>query len=104
MAYADYDPVTDLVIVHTSWNEKALISSVPGARWNAHSKHWVVPKAWSALVILRGVFKQQLELSERLIALAWDMRNTWVDRAIELRTELKPINDDLLKVVNSWDT
>lgn len=88
MAYADYDPVTDLVIVHTSWNEKALISAVPGARWNAHSKYWVVPKAWAALVILRGIFKQQLELSERLIALAWEMRNTWVDRALELRTQI----------------
>lgn len=89
MAHADYDPQGDRIAVHTVWNEKDVILAVPGARWDATRKLWTTPPTWSALVVLRGVFKEQLTLSERLITWAWELRNTWVDRALELRTLLE---------------
>lgn len=99
MAHADYDSATNQVVVHTVWNEKDVIVAVPGSRWDASFKRWVLPSSWASLVILRGVFKEQLTLSERLIEWAWRLRREWVDRALELRSQLEVddflIGDDL---------
>lgn len=94
MAHADLDS-QDRVVVHTMWNEKDIISQVPGARWDALAKVWVIPSAWAALVTLRGVFGPQLTLSEHLVEWVWKLRRAWVDRALELRTQLDyPVTAD----------
>lgn len=87
MAHADLDS-HDRVVVHTQWNEKTVISQVPGARWDAQDKVWTVPSAWAALVTLRGVFGERLTLGQHLVDWVWNLRRSWVDRAVELRTAL----------------
>lgn len=94
MAHADYDSHNDRIVVHTVWNEKDIITSIPGARYDPN-RFWVLPKTWSALVTLRGVFKDQLTLSDNLIKMAWEMRQAWVDRAVQLRTQLEPEDFDV---------
>lgn len=103
MAHADLDS-SGRVVVHTVWNEKELITQVPGSRWDALAKVWVIPSAWAALVTLRGVFREQLTLSERLIEWVWGLRNAWVDRSLELRTALEPVDDgsQVSEVLRSW--
>lgn len=97
MAHADYDPTTDRILVHTVWNEKAIITGVPGSRYDSLGRYWIVPNAWASLVVLRGVFKEQLTLSDRLIEWVWKLRRDWVDRAVELRTQLSIDDPDLLE-------
>lgn len=94
MAHADYDLSRDRIVVHTVWNEKAIVTAVPGARYDAVNRYWVVSAAWASLVVLRGVFQERLTLSERLIEWAWQLRKNWVDRAMELRTRIEPDDDD----------
>jgi SNF2 family DNA or RNA helicase len=99
VATADYDPVTDRIIVHTAWNEKQLVTQVPGARYDATGRHWVASPTWSSLVILRGVFKDQLTLTQRLIDFAWELRREWVDEATKIRVELDyPVTEHTQKL------
>lgn len=90
----------DHVEVRTSWNEKALISQVPGARYQGDST-WYVPLTWGSCVVLRGVFQGQLVVAPELDAWAWDDRRTRIERALAFRDlldyptwpELGPLGD-----------
>jgi len=106
VAHADYDPTGDRVVVHTVWNQKDIITAVPGARFDAVNKYWVVPSAWASLVILRGVFGADLTLSKRLIDWAWKLRRDWVDQAMTLRVALNAPDDDSpeMNMMKSWRT
>lgn len=75
MAYADLliDGDTQRIIVQTTWQERELIKSVPGATWNRPINGvWNLPLGWGSYVVLHGVFgiNQGIKLSERL--------STWV--------------------------
>lgn len=104
MAHADYDPDRDRIVVHTVWNEKDLLTAVPGARWDAVDRVWATPAAWATVVVLRGVLKDQLTLSERLVEWVWKLRHERIDPALALRSELVPTENDSRewKVLKSW--
>jgi hypothetical protein len=93
VAHADYDPGADRIKIHTVWNEKTLVQAVPGSRWDPHAKVWTVPPAWASVIIMRGVFGEQLTLGQRLVDWAWDLRRTRVDPALALRGALEPPAD-----------
>lgn len=91
MPHGEYDPTTSTFAVATQWNERELIQQVAGARWDSESKLWRTPATWTAAVQLRGVFGPALTLGQSLIDQLWHIRNTWVDSALALRSNVEPI-------------
>jgi SNF2 family DNA or RNA helicase len=87
VVYADLgtNALADRIVVATEWNEKDLISSVPGARWNTTLRQWTVPKTYTSVVILRGVFGKDLKYSQKLSDHLWEVRRSRVDPAMFLR-------------------
>lgn len=61
MAYAELSP-DGRIMVQTSWSEKDVVRLVPGARWSKTDKLWYVPLSWASCVVLRGVFKDTLDI------------------------------------------
>jgi SWI/SNF-related matrix-associated actin-dependent regulator 1 of chromatin subfamily A len=55
------------IILHTEYRERDLIRQVPGAKWKADAKEWRVPFSWTACLILRGIFRDRLEIGPKLI-------------------------------------
>lgn len=53
-------------MVQTTWGEKELIKQVPGARWDPDHKMWICPTSWSTCKILRGVFRETLQIGQLL--------------------------------------
>jgi SNF2 family DNA or RNA helicase len=64
MAFADL--ADDAIVVTTVWNEKDLVKLVPGARWHSASSLWRLPLTWATCAALRGVFREQLGMSQAL--------------------------------------
>lgn len=104
MPHAEYDSLSDTFIVSTVWNEKELIQSIPGARWDANAHTWRTPATWASLVTLRGVFRESLTLGPLAHQRGWDIRQSRVDPALLSRSEIEPIDDDSpeMKVIKSW--
>lgn len=103
MPHADYDPVKKDIIVTTIWSEKELIKAIPGSLFR--DGIWRLPASWASLVMLRGIFGAPLTLGEMLISWAWELRQTRVDPALEVRAELRIPNTDEspeARVIRSW--
>lgn len=90
MPHAEYDSRSDTFTVATLWNEKELIQSIPGAKWDAGASTWRVPGTWSSLVTLRGVFSDRLSLGDTAHRRGWDIRRGRVDPALLKRSEIEP--------------
>lgn len=90
MPHGEYDATTSTFAIATTWNEKDLVQQVAGARWDAEGKIWRVPATWNAAVQLRGVFGETFTLGQSLIDAVWRIRESWVDEALRLRTQLEP--------------
>jgi len=87
MAHAD--KFDDIITITTQWNERELIKSIPGAKWNAVQKIWWLPLSWSACVVLRGVFGDALTIGDQLTAWAWNEKKR-IDYLMMLRTLTEP--------------
>lgn len=74
-----------VIEVETAYSEKELIKLIPGTRWDAESRVWSAPLAWSTCVTLRGVFGDTLVVGPRLDAAVWEERRARVDPALALR-------------------
>lgn len=92
MAYADFNPTRNRIDVTTRYEEKELIKAVPGSRYHGEEKIWSVPATFVACLQLRGLFKGELKISDRLNAWAANERATRIDQAMTLRTQLEPGN------------
>lgn len=105
MTHAELDAASGGVRVETTWNQKSLIKSVPGARWNATGKSWIVPPSWAALTTLRGVFGDALTVGPALANWSWQLYRDRVQPALELRRALEPIDDGTpeYQLVDSWN-
>lgn len=84
MPYADLDDAG--IWVQTQHTEKDLIKSVPGARFSTAEKLWRVPATWTSMVTLRGVFGDTLQYGDALAKWTWQLRQTRVDLALQMRT------------------
>lgn len=91
MAFAELAP-DGRVFVQTTWSEKDVVRLVPGARWAKVDKLWYVPLSWASCVVLRGVFRDTLEVGPGLNAWAYAELGRRVHPANALRTrhELTP--------------
>lgn len=83
MPYADLDDSG--IWVQTQHTEKDLIKSVPGARYSNAEKLWRVPATWTSMVTLRGVFGDTFHYGEALSRWTWQLRESRVDPAMQLR-------------------
>ena len=90
------EPETDRVIraeavdgkieVQSGFRDKEALKLVPGHRWSDRDRVWRYPLSWAAMLQLRGVFGERLEIGPKLWELADDVRRGRVDPAMELRT------------------
>lgn len=104
MAHAELDTSAGVIRLQTTWNQKSLVKQIPGSRWDAQGKCWTLPTSWASLITLRGVFKDDLSVGERLTAWSWDYYNQRVAPALELRQALTPVDDGSKEyaVIKSW--
>lgn len=103
MAYAELH--NDVIVVHTSWNEKELIKTVPGARYDPEERVWRLPLGWAQCIILRGVFRTGVTFGDALTKWGWTELERRVQPALGLRlqTELPANTPPVLKaVIESW--
>lgn len=90
MPHVEYDSLSDTFTVSTVWNEKELIQSIPGSKWDHNHHIWRTPATWASLVTLRGVFQQALTLGQSAHDKGWDIRQRRVDPALLKRSEITP--------------
>lgn len=73
------------IAVDCQYNDKENVKQVPGARWDARERRWTVPLSWAAMLQLRGVFGNRLQIGEQLVGLGRKVRDLRVRPAMELR-------------------
>lgn len=95
MAYAELDLAGERIVVQTRYEEKELIKSIPGSRYDPTEKHWTVPLTWPACLQLRGVFGATLTIGEKVNAWAANERATRIDYLMKAR-ELLTAPDGLI--------
>lgn len=105
MPHAELDADVGRVRLRTTWNQKSLVQQVPGARWDATGKHWTVPLTWASLVVLRGVFGDELTVDQPLSDWTWTEYRERVQPALELRDALHPVDDGspAYQLIQSWN-
>lgn len=67
MAYVEYHPERrpeQALVVQSRWDEKDIISQVPGFNWHGRDteKFWAGPISWASYVVLSQVFANDLQL------------------------------------------
>ncbi len=60
--------------VEAGYREREMMKTIPGVVWNSRTQTWKVPLAWSSLAALRGTFGEDFEMSEEVLAWAWQER------------------------------
>jgi SNF2 family DNA or RNA helicase len=90
MAYAEFNSTRNRIDVTTRYEEKELIKAVPGSRYHGEDKIWSVPATFVACLQLRGLFKDNLHIGDRLKSWAALERVDRIDQATALRTRLEP--------------
>lgn len=98
-------PVADAqdgkIVVSTQYHERHLIQQVPGARYDKKSGSWSVPLSWASCVILRGIFGEDLKVSDALAAWSWDVYRQRIEPALQLRDAMTLDDDDpVAKVID----
>ena len=93
MPHAEYDRASDTFIVTTTWNEKELIRSVPGARWDDRNKTWRTRATWAA---------QATALSGEFRVLTYDLRGMGESGLGPTPQPLEAYVDDLLASDGAW--
>ena len=78
------------IIVDCSFSQRDLMLQVPGSRWHKDSQLWVLPLTWAACLQLRGLFRDNLDLTDELQKWAWDLRENRIEPALRLREMLEP--------------
>lgn len=75
--------------VQTTYQDRHLMTELPGARYRRQDGVWAAPLSWATCVTLRGLFGAQLELGEDLQRWAWETRTKRVEPAMALRNQLE---------------
>lgn len=56
------------IVVHSSYRDKDLINQVPGSTWDRKNRVWKTRLSWSALVQLREIFGDRIDIGDELKA------------------------------------
>ncbi len=65
MPYAEI--ADDRIAVDVPLREKPTIQGLPGAKWHDATKRWRMPLTWASCKILRGAFRDRLEVGPALV-------------------------------------
>jgi SNF2 family DNA or RNA helicase len=93
---AELNPEDGQIWLESSWTQKEMIKSLPGAKWDSTKEKWRLPVSWSACLALRGTFGARLEIGEELSKWALRERETRIDPCLALRDQLDAPGDPLL--------
>lgn len=93
MAYAEVED--GRIVVQTEYRDKDLIRAVPGARYDTNRHSWTVSLTWASCLVLRGVFRERLDLGPILIEWASKYREEFVLPAMRLREQIVSTDPDL---------
>lgn len=88
MAIIDLDESRQEIIIETRWVEAPSVRQIPGVRWDTNARVWYAPLSWATCCIARGVFRDGLEISERLNKWALLELAQRITPALSLRTLL----------------
>lgn len=106
MPFVEIDPENPAdVLIHTNYVDRFLIKQLPGSSYRTEDRLWRAPLSWATCVILRGLFKHELQLGEELVSWARRERRDRVDEANRLRLKLQLDDDDhspVAEVIRSW--
>lgn len=77
----------DKITVDCEWNEKELVKSIPGSRWDGNARAWTLPLSWSSIVTTNGVFPD-VKFDQAMIDYMWMEHDTRVSPSLALRDRL----------------
>ena len=86
MPFADIS--NNKIHITTNYHERHLVKQIPGSRYNKDKEVWELPLSWAACITARGVFGDDLVISEKLVEWAWDQKNEYIEPAQQLRDAL----------------
>jgi SNF2 family DNA or RNA helicase len=73
------------IYLTTTWVEKDLVRTIPGASWDKKREQWHLPVSWSGCLALRSTFREKLEIGPRLAEWATKERAERIDPCLKLR-------------------
>jgi SNF2 family DNA or RNA helicase len=79
--------INNKIIVSCGWNEKELVKSIPGSKWDGSAKQWTLPLKWSSIVTTRGIFPE-VTFDDELTTYIWNEHNARVEPSLDLRNRL----------------
>lgn len=82
------------IAVKTQFHERHLVQQVPGARYDRDAGHWTAPLSWATCILLRGIFREQLEIGSDLAAWSWQTYEARIEPALQLRDAMELSPDD----------
>lgn len=78
-----------VISVETTYQDRHLMTGLPGARYDRREERWLAPLSWATCVTMRGLFGNQLQVGERLKEWAWQTRRSRIEPALKLRSLLE---------------
>lgn len=98
-------PVADVedgkIVIRTQYHERHLVQQVPGARYDKQSGCWTAPLSWATCVILRGLFKEELQAGIGLASWSWNVYRERIEPALRLRDAMTlPADDPVAKIID----
>lgn len=78
-----------VISVETTYQDRHLMTELPGGRFNRQLQGWIAPLSWATCVTLRGLFGNRLEIGEDLQNWAWEQRNSRIEPAFQIRNLLE---------------
>lgn len=78
-----------VVSVETTYQDRHLMTELPGGRFNRQLQGWIAPLSWATCVTLRGLFGDRLEIGDDLQSWAWEQRNSRIEPAFQIRNLLE---------------
>lgn len=78
-----------VVGIATTYQDRHLMTELPGGRFNRQLQGWIAPLSWATCVTLRGLFGDRLEIGEDLQSWAWEQRSSRIEPAFVIRNLLE---------------
>jgi SNF2 family DNA or RNA helicase len=89
---AELDETGSRIVLHdTLWQDKPLVTQIPGKEWDADLKRWTLPKSWAACIQARALFGARLKVGQLLGG--WSrIEKQRRDAVLQLRDAREPVN------------
>lgn len=82
------------IAIETQFHERHLVQQIPGARFDRDAGYWTAPLSWATCILLRGIFREQLEIQPDLAAWSWQTYEARIEPALQLRSAMELSPDD----------